>query len=194
MRTLIAIPAMDQMHSWTAQCLMNLRQTGECRTDFVIRAPVDKARNTLALRAVREGFDRVLWIDSDMVFGPDLMERLSADMDEGWDIVTGLYFLRAMPTAPVIYKSVTAEPPAAEAYADYPADALFPVAGCGFGGVLVRTEVFAEMTEPPFRQFPHMSEDLSFCVRAKGRKMACDSRVKLGHLGCMVYGEEMYRR
>ena len=195
MKTLIAIPAMEQMHTWTVQCLENMQRVGECKTDFIVRMQVDLARNTLARRAIDGGFDRVLWIDSDMTFEPDLMERLNADMDEGWDVVTGLYFKRTFPLEPVIYKSIDVNEPKAETYWDYPQDALFPIAGCGFGGVLIKTETLMDLDEPPFLPFLHLSEDLSYCVRMaeKGRKIACDSRIKLGHMGTIVFSEKLYK-
>ena len=42
---------------------------------------------------------------------------------------------------------------------------------------------------------PGLSEDFSCCVRLakNGRKMACDSRVKLGHIGLSVYNEHLYK-
>lgn len=196
MKTLIAIPAMEQMHSWTAQCLQNLRLVGECRTDFIIRMQVDMARNTLAKRALEEGFDRVLWVDSDMTFQPDMMERLSEGLDAGWDVVTGIYFKRTFPLEPVIYRQLDIEDGQALTYWDYPQDQIFRVAGCGFGGVMMKTEIMADLDEPPFTPFLHFSEDLSFCVRMaeKGRMIACDSRVKLGHMGTIVFNEKMYKR
>ena len=195
MKTLIAIPAMDQIYTVTAQCLMNLRPVGEYGTQFAVRMPVDIARNSLAKYACEEGFDRILWIDSDMTFDADMMERLSADMDEGWDMVCGLYFKRKFPLEPVIYTKMLADPPTAEMFYDYPQDALFEVAGCGFGGVLMKTEALAEMDEPPFDMIPGLSEDFSCCVRMArlGKKMACDSRVKFGHIGLSIYNEKLYK-
>lgn len=195
MKTMIAIPAMEQMHSWTVQCLENLEHVGECKTEFIIRMQVDMARNVLAQKAIEGDFDRVLWIDSDMTFEPDMMRRLSDALDAGYDAATGLYFKRTFPLEPVIYKSIDRETPKAEPFWDYPQDALFEVAGCGFGGVMVKTEALADTDEPPFLPFLHLSEDLSFCVRMaeKGRKIACDSRVKLGHMGTIVFSEKLYK-
>ena len=193
MKTMIAIPAMEQMFSWTAQCLANLRPVGECRTEYIIRMQVDMARNVLAKKAVEGGYDRVLWVDSDMTFEPDMMERLAADLDAGWDVVTGLYFKRTFPLEPVIYSHL--EEAKADTFWDYPRDQVFQVAGCGFGGVLMRTDVLLGISEPPFLPFLHLSEDLSFCVRMAetGRKIACDSRVKLGHMGTIVFSEKLYK-
>lgn len=191
MKTLIAVPTLDSMFSLTAQCIANIRLVGDCETKFAIGYPVDTARNLLAEYALKNDFERILWIDSDMTFAPDIMERLSKDLDDGWDIVSGLYFKRTYPTEPVIYKTVTDEP-SAEPYIDYPLDSVFPVAGCGFGGVMMKTEILADLKEPPFKMFDGISEDLSFCLRMKGKKMACDSKVKLGHIGRLVYTEYLY--
>lgn len=195
MRTMIAIPAMEQMHSWTAQCLANLRPVGEVKTEYIIRQQVDAARNMLAKKALEEGYDRILWIDSDMSFEADLLERLSLDLEEGWDAVTGLYFKRTFPLEPVIYDAIDTEKPEARTFWDYPQDALFHIAGCGFGGILMNTDILMSLKEPPFLPFLHLSEDLSFCVRMaeNQRRIACDSRIKLGHLGTIVYSEKLYR-
>ena len=195
MSILIAIPAMDTMPTVTASALLALRQPCETRVQFIIRAAVDIARNKLAAEAVRGGYDRVMWIDSDQTFDPDLMERLSADLDEGWDMVTALYMSRALPVEPVIYKARDAEKRSAERYLDYPRDSLFPISACGMGACMMRTDILAQMTEMPFSLMPGVSEDLSFCARANrmGVKMACDSRVKVGHYGAMIYGEQHYK-
>ena len=199
MKTLIAVPAMEQMHTWTAQCLANLRHVGECKTSFIVRMQVDAARNTLAKQALEEGCERILWIDSDMTFEPDLMERLGADIDAGWDVVSGLYFKRTFPAEPVIYKGICCSSEEgetrADTYWDYPQDSVFKIAGCGFGGVLMRTDVLLDLEEPPFQPFLHLSEALSFCVRMleNKRKIACDSRVKLGHMGTIVFSEKLYK-
>lgn len=192
MKTLIAIPAMEQMHSWTVQCLETLRRVGECDTEFIIRMQIDMARNVLAQKACEGGYDRVLWLDSDMTFEPDLMERLSDDLEQ-YDIATGLYFKRTFPLEPVIYSSLAEGK--AVTFWDYPQDSLFEVAGCGFGGVLMRTEVLRGLSEPPFLPFLHLGEDLSFCARMaeKGRKIACDSRIKMGHMGTIVFSEKLYK-
>ena len=195
MRTLIAIPAMEQIFTVTAQCMMNLRTVDEVFTQFAVRMPVDVARNMLAKYALENEYDRILWIDSDMTFNGDLMEKLSADIDEGYDLVCGLFFKRKFPVEPVISKRLQVMPPESEPYLDYPRDTLFPVAGCGFGAVMMRTEILRDLDEPPFSLIPGMSEDYSFCARIaqRGRKMACDSRIKVGHVGLSVFSEKLYK-
>jgi len=198
-KVLIAVPAMDVMPVQTAYCMLSLKRDCPSRFSFIVRASCADARNLLAREAIESGADRVLWIDSDMVFGEDLMVRLGEDLDDGWDMACGLYFKRELPVTPVIYRSITMSDGKAEPYLDYPRDEVFPVAGCGFGAVMMKTELLKRadvFRTGPFTPLPHLSEDLSFCKRATDidARIACDSRIKVGHVGQIVYGEEMYRR
>ncbi|MDR9824908.1 hypothetical protein RCJ22_04715, partial [Vibrio sp. FNV 38] len=127
--------------------LLQMKRVGD-EVGFVISSSslVYDARNNLAKQAIENGFDRILWLDSDMSFSADLMARLMADMDENnLEMVGGLYFARKAPVVPVCYQKVgyyhneeTDEvTPCALNYYAYPQDQLFPVEGIGFGAVLV---------------------------------------------------------
>lgn len=161
------------------------------------------ARNTLSGIATRGDFDRVLWLDSDMGFGPDLMERLFADLDEGREMVTGLYFTRKAPIKPVVYKALylTQEGAHAMPHADEITewtDDIFEVAGCGFGAVAMTVDLLKRIEDRfvlPFSPASGFGEDLSFCLRAAdvGAKIYCDARVKLSHVGLGYFTEETYR-
>lgn len=198
-KVLIAVPALDVIPTQTAYSMLSLKRDCPSRFSFIVRASCHDARNLLAREAIESGADRVLWIDSDMVFDDDLMIRLGEDLDAGWDMVCGIYFKRELPVTPVIYKSIDAGTGRAVQWADYPRDSVFSVAGCGFGAVMMTTELLTRADSfktGPFTPLPHLSEDLSFCKRATdaGARIACDSRIKVGHVGQMVYGEQMYRR
>lgn len=191
MKYLIAVPAMDMCPVAFAYSLATLRRVGASRVSVISGAAVHEARNVLAREAVESGADRVLWLDSDMVFGEDLMERLSADLDAGYDLVCGVYTKRRLPVTPVIYRRIDATAGMVEPYLEYPRDSVFEIAGCGFGAVMCSTELLRRVGDGGFTPLEGLSEDLSFCWRAGqvGAKMACDSRVKVGHVGLMVYGE-----
>lgn len=196
-KVLIAVPALDTMPTQTAYSMLSLKRDCPSRFSFIVRASCHDARNLLAREAIESGADRVLWIDSDMVFQDDLMLRLGEDLDAGWDMVCGLYFKRELPVTPVIYRRVEMAN-GVEPYRDYPKDSLFPVAGCGFGAVMMTTDLLTRADTHktgPFTPLPHLSEDLSFCKRAAavGARMACDSRIKVGHVGVIAYGEQMYK-
>lgn len=205
MKTLIAIPCMDMVHTVFMKSVVGLERVGECRFSLTCSSLVYDARNTLAKQAVTEGFDRVLWLDSDMDFNPDMLKLLSEDMDEGKELVSGLYFKRKAPVKPVIYKEVgyyhdpqnDSVTPIAIPYEDYPKDSIFPIAGCGFGGVLVSVDLIKRVGEKfglPFSPILGFGEDLSFCKRVSelGVEMFCNSRVKMGHVGLGTITEETY--
>ena len=205
MKTLIAIPCMDMVHTTFMKSVIGLERVGECRFSLTCSSLVYDARNTLAKQAVTEDFDRVLWLDSDMDFNPDLLKLLTKDMDEGKELVSGLYFKRKAPVKPVIYKEVgyyhdktnDSVTPIAVSYEDYPKDTIFPIAGCGFGGVLMSVDLINRVGKEfglPFSPILGFGEDLSFCKRVSqlGVEMYCDSRVKMGHVGLGTVTEETY--
>ena len=204
MRTLIAVPAMDMLSTDFCRSCVGLQLSGEVQWTFSQGSLVYDGRNLLAEAAISGGFDRVLWLDSDMVFDPYLFLRLSEHLDLGKEMVSGLYVSRKAPIHPVIYKGIRRDPlengflPVAEAYSDYPRDSLFPVAGCGFGAVMMTTELLRRLQAAyglPFTPLPGFGEDLSFCLRVQelGAEMWCDSSIKLGHAGMAIYTEADYR-
>ena len=201
MKTMVAIPCMDQTCTLFDQCLDNLTPVGEISITRNPGSLVYVSRNALAEVAVKEGMDFVLWIDSDMVFTPDLMQRLMKRMEEGYDIVAPICFRRRAPFAPVIYKRIQLgigeEDSIVEGYARYPRDSFFEVAACGFGCVMMRTAVLAKVLEEQkclFTPFQQYGEDISFCLRARrsGFKIMCDSSIKLGHVSQSIVTEETY--
>lgn len=205
MKTLIAIPCMDMVHTQFMKSLLGLDRVDDTRFSISCSSLVYDARNTISKQAIVEGYDRVLWLDSDMDFPPDTLSRLSKDMDEGRELVSGIYFKRRAPVKPVLYKelgyyhddkedSVT---PIAIPYEDYPRDSIFPIQGCGFGGCLVSVDLIKKVADKyglPFSPIMGFGEDLSFCMRAKSLQveMYCDSSVKLGHVGLGTITEETY--
>ena len=208
MKTLVAIPCMDMVNTLFMRSLLGMRRTGKTEFGIACSSLVYDARNTLARKAIVEKFDRVLWLDSDMVFDPDFMERLNADLDEGRDVISGLYFTRKLPLKPVIFNECgyyrrneeTREViPTAKTYYDYPKDSIFEVAACGFGGVLMNTSLLAEVEAKyglPFAPIVGFGEDISFCLRVTelGKKIYCDSRAKMGHVGYSTITEETYAK
>ena len=207
MKTLIAIPCMDTVPVAFVASLDALIPSGQCQKYYESGSLVYDSRNRLAQKAVAEGYDRVLWLDSDMVFEPDLLLALERTMkEENADLVTGLYFTRKYPNyRPVIYSHVHYKlnpqegrvTPEAVTYFDYPKDKPFKVSGCGMGVCLTKTAMLEDILKKkglPFTPMPGFGEDLSFCRRAEdlGYTMVCDPRIKAGHVGQLVVTEEIY--
>ena len=204
MRTLICIPCMDMVHTEFMKSFLSMRRVGETKITISCSSLIYDARNTMARRAVKENFDRVLWLDSDMSFEPDFMERLSARLDEGYEYVSGLYFTRKAPVRPVLYsecgyfeKENGEVSPVAVWYDDYPKDTIFEVKATGFGGVMMTTDAIKRVADQfglPFAPMLGFGEDLSFCGRFQqvGGKMWVDSTVKMGHVGLGTITEDVF--
>lgn len=207
MKTLIAIPCMDSMPTNFVKSLLYLEKGG-ASVCFKENSLVYDSRNLLSLTAIENGFDRVMWLDSDMVFMPDTLKRLSASMDEAdCDFITALYVKRHQPVVPVIYDELD-EPERNAAgqivkqiheYADYPQDSRFTVAGCGMGCCITSVNMLRHVWDtfgPAFSPLPWAGEDLSFCHRANelGYLIYCDSRITCGHIGQMIYTDDLLKR
>lgn len=205
MKTLVAVPCMDMVQTRFVFSCLRLRPVGDMEFSLTESSLIYNARNDLTRKAIDGGFDRILWLDSDMVFEPDLMERLSARLDTGIEFVSGLYFKRREPVAPVIFKTCGSYErkgqliPFASPYLDYPEDKLFEIAAAGFGGCMMTVDLVKKVWEKfgyPFSPMLGFGEDLSFCCRVSrlGSKMWCDPTVKLGHTGYKTFDESDYLR
>lgn len=223
MKILVAVPCMDtwpvnfgvsliEMLSYSQA--MSFVSHDEIRLCPVANSLVYDARNTLSLTAIEQNFDYVLWLDSDMVFHADTLERMLKTIKtssfaigdwqsyaEGagkYQMLTGVYYMRKPPHTPVLYKTI-AEPELTdgqvqkkiETMTDIP-DTLFEVEGCGFGCVLTSVPLLKKVWDkfgPAFTPYPWASEDMSFCYRVKqlGEKILCDPTIYLGHIGTMVF-------
>lgn len=200
MRTLICIPCMDTIPAQFAQSLATLNKVGDCAIAMEIGSLIYNARNDLAIKAIENGFEYVLWLDSDMAFAPDTFQKLYDTMIEtNADIVSGLYFRRVPPYTPVIFKklSIDDEGLKFENYNDYPGE-TFEVEGIGFGCVLMKTEALLSVAlkyNNMFSPLANVGEDLSFCWRARqcGFNIVCNPNIKLGHVGHYTVTEDMYK-
>jgi GT2 family glycosyltransferase len=197
MKTLIAVPCMDTIESDFVNCLLQLKPVGDVEIRLLKGSLVYDARNQITKYALGEDFDFVLWLDSDMTFDADLMEKLMADIEGAEDgvkkdAVTGLCFGRRPPFKPCIYSRLEVDQdgnmvrPIAENWYDYPRDQVFEVEACGFACVLMRIGMLQAMGiyGVPFYPVGGMGEDLTFCWRARklNLKFHCDSRLKIGHI------------
>lgn len=205
MKTLIAIPCLDSVHTIFFKAMLSLQKVGEVQYGLSCSSLVYDSRNNLTRQAIEAGCDRIMWFDSDMDFRPDVMKQLSARLDEGLDFCSGIYFSRRAPVKPIVYKKVgyyhdeekNEVQPSAQNYYDYPKDSLFECEGVGFGGAMMTTALAKAVIEKyglPFSPILGFGEDLSFCMRARdlGYKIWCDSSIKLGHAGLGVISEEHY--
>lgn len=195
MKTLIAVPCMQQVDANFAQCLAVLKKVGECTVAFEISSLIYTSRNHLAEIAIKGEYDYILWLDSDMVFPADLLERLMEDIKDR-DMVCGLYYRRQVPYSPVAFQKLERDGNTVshEDLEDHPGE-IFEVAGCGFGVVLMRTDFLFEMPGGWFTPMEGVGEDCAFCIRFRehGFKIHCDPTIPIGHVGHVLVTESLYR-
>lgn len=194
MKTLIAVPCLDQVPALFAQSLAMLQKIGECAVSFEVGSLIYAARDNLAKTALKMGADFVFWLDSDMLFNPDILAHMMRTAKEkNLDILTGLYFRRSEPFTPVIFEQVEATETGCSVaeFAAIPGE-LFEVAAAGFGCLLMRTDVLLDVAGKygaMFEPLHSMGEDVAFCWRARqcGYKIYCDPSQTLGHIGTAIY-------
>ena len=199
MKTLIAIPCMDQCPVEFAQSYAALDKPGECGYVMLKGSLIYESRNKIAKEAISQQADYIMWFDSDMVLPKDTIPRMIKHMEEGCDIVSGLYFRRAVPFSPVLFKNYKEEGENIvwDNYDDYPKESFFEIAGCGFGCVMMKTEILLDLVlnyQNWFMPLKNCGEDLSFCYRAKelGYKIYCDSTIKCGHVAHLIIDESVW--
>ena len=155
--------------------------------------PVDDARQWLTRQALSvPGLTHILWIDDDMVFQPDALQKLLA---HDLDIVGGLCFNRRSPAyQPIVAKKYHPDlgmaPNATGFVYDLPQSGLYECDRTGGAFLLVKTQVFKDIEThfgPDSWWIPagDASEDFSFCARAQecGYKIFVDCGVSIGHIG-----------
>ena len=200
MRVMIAVPCMDQVPMLFCQSLALLQKPGGCTLAMKAGSLIYTSRNDLATQALRMEADLVFWMDSDMTFAPDTLLRMIDTLQEkDLDILTGLYFRRVQPYSPVLFDRLDISGDACEwsEFEEIP-DGLFEVGGCGFGCVLMRTDVFLDVQGKfgtMFAPLGNNGEDVAFCWRARqcGYKIWCDPSVECGHVAYNTVTRDFYR-
>jgi hypothetical protein len=169
---------------------------------------IDAGRNQMASDALAQRFDELMWIDSDIVFNADDVERLRG---HELPLVCGMYPKKGSRQF-------------ASAFLPHTRKILFGGQGgliellyCGFGFVHTRREVYERMEQElalpvcnqQFKGLPlvpyflsmivgegkqswYLSEDFAFCERARrcGFRIMADTTVRLWHVGSYRYGWE----
>lgn len=203
MKTMIAVPCMDQVAAPFAQSLATLNKVGECAVGFQIGSLIYTARNDFCKKTISGNYDALMFFDSDMIFPSDTLERMIAHVEDGMDIVTGLYFKRRSPFDPVLYKSLEYDPATQqrswEELKTLPESRNpFEVAGCGMGCCIITKRVLLDLLlnyQTWFSPFEPFGEDLAFCLRAReqGYKIMCDPEISLGHVGQLIINEQIWK-
>lgn len=201
MKIVVGMPCMDTLPMLTCASLLRLCMSSkhELIPFFVSGSLVYDARNDIVNEALKERADYILFIDSDITFEPDALDKLLA---HNTDIVSGLYFgRREHNNNPIAYSKIypkTLFRKCAKLDTIKDVDApLQEVAAAGLGFCLIKMNVFYKMlckNNMIFEPFRGMGEDISFFYRAKkmGFKVFLDSTIPLTHIGYKRYGKNDY--
>jgi hypothetical protein len=158
--------------------------------------PFGHARNTGCMKLLEIGWEWLFFLDSDVIPPPDAILRLVAHKQP---IVSGLYYRRNNPLAPVMLRNT---PQGRTWVVDYKVPDLMEVDFVGSGCLLIHRDVLLAM--PPvlpntnanrwfewtvdrddLPQQDRMSEDFKFCERARnlGCKILVDTSIQCKHCG-----------
>lgn len=129
-------------------------------------------RNQMVLQAQREGCSKLLFVDTDVIFGTNAINKL---IQSEKDIVGGRYNKHAFPiisTVPGDFKELTSVP-------------FVPT-----GFMLINMEVFDKIGAPWFGFDEETdSDDHFFCKKAiaAGYDVWCDPTIQIGHMGPAIF-------
>lgn len=184
-KLLIAVPCYDTAEAEFLKCysqlLAHLAKEG-CDFDVGVETGtlVYLAREELSNRAVRGGYTHVLWLDTDMVFEPDIYDRLLA---LNKPFVAAAFRSRHGRYVACYSKDISI----CNLMDELPSEPFYAEAA-GFGVVLIETKVLQAVRhvcgtcfEPTIR----LGEDFEFCRKALGcgYKVYVDPSIKAGHRG-----------
>jgi len=199
----ICVPCRDTVHAAFAFDLAKLVQHcqmlgTEVLPHFSIGTLIVNQRDSLADMALEADSTHILWLDSDMMFPVDTVQRL---LSHEVPIVAGNYVTRQYPHKTVAYTQL-------HDWRSYVVNTgkrdLIKVAAVGMGCMLVSTDVIRAMAKPRFQTTyipetnDHMGEDFYFCQEAQklGYDVLIDDRlsVELQHLGTVSFTHNMVKR
>lgn len=193
-KVLIAVPSYDKAEPATFKAIYEMNKPCTCDFEYVKGYGAAKARNDIAKKAINGGYEYVMMIDSDVIVPKDALELM---LEGTADIVLGCYPRKNTTTGQselfTFGKDYNNENNISYATLDQSADRI-DVKGGGMGCVLIKTEVFNKIPFPWFNYVEYkdgnvLSEDLSFCEKAKGIAIQCDTRVRCGHIGATAVWE-----
>lgn len=184
MKLLIAIPSHDYINVMFVECLLGLmKHLDEKHIDHDVKFKtgtlVHLARDEIVKDILYQDYTHVLWIDADMVFSPDIFDRL---YEAGKSIVTAVCRGRHGKRMLAIFED--SKKPIR--YEEVPKQ-LEEVDACGFACVLVEMKVLYDVFQrcgTCFTPTLRFGEDIAFCERAKeeGYSIYCEPKAICGHI------------
>jgi hypothetical protein len=183
----------------TLEALMRLSMYSTRATEVIVATrgyTIAENRSYAVLEAIKRGCSHILFVDDDMTFPEDTLEKLLAHKKEIVGVNSASRQLPIRTTVSLLKDGELWAPNSVPPYYQMP-DELFEVFGVGLGVCLIDLSVFDLIDQPWFAFEAHPSgmtiqgEDAWFCkqARAKGIKVWCDPTIPIGHWGDYNYSE-----
>jgi hypothetical protein len=202
-RCVVLVPYLTHVEPRCEDSLRELERRGLEVRRFSATAAVDRTRSELATAALRDGFDELVWIDSDLQFEPDAVARLrdydlpivgglcarqgigdlAVELEPGTPPLRrgegGLVDVRYLGTGFVCTQRIV--------YEDIQRTFSLPPCNTRFGATVV--PYFLPMVIPAGASHWYLGEDYAFCERARqsGHKVVVDPALRIGRIGRSVY-------
>lgn len=197
---IIAIPHTGSFSWWTVSALLGLfpPKGTMASWELIGNSLVYDAREKLVQRLYQENKDWILFLDSDMVPPPDMIEKMLA---HNMPIVSGMAFKRIPPYQPCFYSKLDVVgkghdiKPQLATVLEFPDTGIMKLEGVGLACCMIRREVFDMIEAPYFFPLPNLGEDLTFCYKVKQKQIPIilDLTIDVGHVSEMPVGKLHYK-
>jgi hypothetical protein len=197
-RIAIATPTRDLTTALFTKCLAEMclhiggHFMGQGLADFCIITDtgtlLSDMRNNIVKEALRQDATHILWLDSDMTFPRETLERL---MQHGKPIMAASYAQRKRPSKPVAAKN------GVWVYTEEDSTGVEQVDYVGAGVMLVEADVYRHLPEPWYmlawseEKKQTIGEDVYFCRKA--RKIGAETWIdhdltkEITHIGYQAF-------
>lgn len=203
MKTIVCVPYFGPKDLEHDICMRDLRRTHDVVEVYDVPW-IDQARSVLVARALKAGADVVVFIDHDIVFRSQDVERIAKIAAERNAVVAAAYSRKKL-GQPL----VGAFDPSVEKVTFYEGGDVYPAALVGLGFTAIPSSIFALMSDypevavaggervrpyflPAITADQYMGEDVAFCSRVRSHKASLfiDTTVRLLHRGSFAFSIE----
>jgi methyltransferase family protein len=206
-RCVVLVPVAHHIEPSCETVLRELERRGYDVRRVYGYAAIDQGRSQMASDALAEGFDETLWIDADIQFQPDDVERLRSHMRP---VTCGIYPKKGMRALAVhvlpgteklvlgaagglteiLYAATGFLHVRREVYLALQHRLNLPICNSWFGRAIV--PYFLPMIHPTELGPWYLGEDYAFCERVRqcGFPILADTRIRLGHVGSHAFSWE----
>jgi GT2 family glycosyltransferase len=191
MKILIGVTCYRTILARTANTILDIvRKYPDVGVVFQNGVFVHENMNNLVKYAQEDKCSHIFFVEHDMVFPPDTLDRL---LEQDKDIIAASYNYRCLPPTPMIYQK--GDDGLFRMTYDIWPDKTFKCYGVPTGCTLIKMSVFDKISYPYFffnyTQDGKLesSQDIYFCKKANeaGIEVWCDPTINIKHIGDYDY-------